>query len=160
MRIGHGFDAHRFGPGNHIMLSGVKVPSDFGVIAHSDGDVILHALIDALLGAAALGSIGQWFPDTAAAYQGISSLIMLDDVYQAITKQQYRIDNIDCTVIAEAPKVQPHVDAMRQVLASHLEMSVNQISIKGKTTEKMGFTGRKEGIACFCVVLLANEKEN
>jgi 2-C-methyl-D-erythritol 2,4-cyclodiphosphate synthase len=154
MRIGHGFDAHRFGAGDHLLLAGVKVACEFGIVAHSDGDVILHALIDALLGAAALGSIGEWFPDSDPNLRGIASSKMLERVYVAVKQKNLHIINCDITVIAETPRIQPQVALMRESLSQLLALPTSAINIKGKTTEKMGYTGRKEGIACHCVLLL------
>jgi 2-C-methyl-D-erythritol 2,4-cyclodiphosphate synthase len=154
IRIGHGYDVHRFGPGDFVTLGGVVISHTHGVVAHSDGDVLLHALCDALLGAAALGDIGQHFPDTDAQYRGIDSRKLLRHVFALIKKNNYAIGNADMTIIAEAPRVMKHAQAMRENIAADLECSVEQINIKATTTETMGFVGRKEGLAAYAVVLL------
>lgn len=154
IRIGHGFDVHAFGGEGPITLGGVKIPYEQGLLAHSDGDVVLHALADALLGALALGDIGHHFPDTDAAYKGIDSRILLRKVFADIQQLGYRIGNIDITVIAQAPKVAPHVLAMRQCIATDVACDLSQVNVKATTTEKLGFVGRKEGIAVEAVVLL------
>lgn len=154
LRIGQGFDVHAFEPGDHVMLCGVRVPHDQGLKAHSDGDVALHALSDALLGALALGDIGHFFPDTDAAWKGADSAVLLAQVYQQITQRGYRLVNADITLICQAPKIAPHTAAMRQRVADILAVSLEQISVKASTTERLGFTGRKEGIACQTAVLL------
>ncbi|MGH8596876.1 MAG: 2-C-methyl-D-erythritol 2,4-cyclodiphosphate synthase [Gammaproteobacteria bacterium] len=154
MRIGHGFDAHRFGPGDHVVLGGVSIPFERGLAAHSDGDVVLHAICDALLGAAALGDIGQHFPDSSADFKGIDSRLLLRRVGSLVSNAGYRITNIDATVVCEKPRVSMHVALMRERIAADLALNIDQVSIKGTTTEKMGFTGRGEGIAATAVVLL------
>ncbi len=153
-RIGHGFDVHAFCEGDFIMMGGVRIPCDYGLQAHSDGDVALHALCDALLGAAALGDIGTHFPDTDEAYAGADSRALLREVVQAIQAQGYRVGNVDITIIAQAPKMRPHVDAMRQCIANDLEIGISQVNVKATTTERLGFTGRREGIAVEAVALL------
>lgn len=153
-RIGQGYDVHRFGPGDHIMLCGVAVPHSQGFVAHSDGDVAIHALCDALLGALALGDIGAHFPDNDPAYKNADSCILLTHVYQLILQQGWQLANMDVTIIAEAPKVSPYRDQMRQRLADALNVSLDAVSVKATTTEKLGFEGRKEGIAAQAVVLL------
>ena len=154
MRIGSGFDVHAFGPGDHVMLGGVRVPFDRGLDAHSDGDVVIHALCDALFGALALGDIGKHFPPSDAKWKDADSRQFLRHAALLIDQHGYRLGNADITVICEAPKVNPHADAMRANLAADLGVSVAQISIKATTTEKLGFTGRGEGIAAQAVVLL------
>ena len=154
LRIGQGFDAHRFGDGEHIILGGVTIPYDKGLVAHSDGDVLLHALCDALLGALALGDIGQHFPDTSEEFGGIDSRILLRHVAMLISKQHYHLVNADITIVAQAPKMAPHLLQMRNNISVDLGVDVNTISIKATTTEKMGFTGRGEGIAAMATVLL------
>lgn len=154
MRIGHGYDVHAFGPGNGIVLGGVRIPYSAGLIAHSDGDVLLHALCDALLGAAALGDIGQHFPDTDSRFQGADSRQLLRSVYAMISAQGWQITNLDATIVAQAPKMLPHIPAMRDYLAADLHLSIEQINVKATTTEHLGFIGREEGIAVHAVVLL------
>lgn len=154
MRIGHGFDVHAFGEGTFITMGGVQIPYERGLIAHSDGDVALHALADALLGAAALGDIGQHFPDTDAAYAGADSRILLRHVVGLIHDKGYRVGNADITIIAQAPKMAPHIPAMRECIAADLRVHLDDVNVKATTTEKLGFTGRKEGIAVEAVVLL------
>lgn len=156
MRIGHGYDVHRFGDGDHIMLGGVRIEHSHGLLAHSDGDVLLHALCDALLGAAALGDIGQHFPDTDAQFAGADSRSLLVEVYRLVQAQGYRLLNADATVIAQAPKMAPHIAAMRTVIAADLHATPEQINIKATTTEGLGYIGRREGIAVHAVVLLDN----
>lgn len=153
-RVGQGYDVHRFGVGNHVMLCGVAVPHEQGLIAHSDGDVALHALCDALLGALALGDIGQHFPDTDAAYKGADSCALLQRVYQLIGEKGWRLGNVDITIIAQAPKVLPYRDQMQQRIAQVMNVALDKISVKATTTEKLGFAGRKEGIAAQAIVLL------
>ncbi len=157
-RVGQGYDVHRFGDGDHVMLCGVAVPHTQGVVAHSDGDVAIHALCDALLGALALGDIGVHFPDTDTAYKNADSCELLAQVYRLVRERGWRLGNADITIIAEAPKVLPHREGMRQRLAGVLHVSLDAISVKATTTEKLGFEGRKEGIAAQAVVLL--EKTN
>ena len=158
MRIGQGFDAHRFSETGRLVLGGVEIPFDKGMEAHSDGDVVIHALCDAILGALALGDIGQHFPDSSESYKGIDSRILLRHVVELMQQQQYRIQNIDVTIIAQAPKLAPHLPAMREILADDLETSLENVSLKATTTEHMGFTGRGEGIASLAVVLLSPNK--
>ena len=158
MRIGQGFDAHRFSETGRLVLGGVEIPFDKGMEAHSDGDVVIHALCDAILGALALGDIGQHFPDSSESYKGIDSRILLRHVVELMQQQQYGIQNIDVTIIAQAPKLAPHLPAMREILADDLETSLENVSLKATTTENMGFTGRGEGIASLAVVLLSSNK--
>ncbi len=154
MRIGQGFDAHCFKPGGRLVLGGVEIPHDKGMEAHSDGDVVIHALCDAILGALALGDIGQHFPDNQEAFKGIDSRILLRKVIELTAKQNYKINNVDITVIAQQPKLAPHIDNMRDILAQDLQTDKTNVSIKATTTEGMGFTGRGEGIAAMAIVLL------
>ncbi|GAB2191116.1 2-C-methyl-D-erythritol 2,4-cyclodiphosphate synthase [Sessilibacter sp. MAH1] len=154
MRIGQGFDVHAFGPGDHIVIGGVSIPYECGLVAHSDGDVLLHALCDALLGAAALGDIGQHFPDTDPAFKNVDSRDLLREVYRKIQESQYQLVNADMTIVAQAPKMAPHISAMVEKIASDLQTSIDTINVKATTTEHLGFTGRKEGIAAFATVLL------
>ncbi|WP_085246789.1 2-C-methyl-D-erythritol 2,4-cyclodiphosphate synthase [Gilliamella mensalis] len=159
MRIGHGFDVHKFGGEGPIILAGVKIPYQYGLIAHSDGDVVLHAIIDALIGALALGDIGKLFPDTDPKYKGIDSRILLKEVYILVQQKGYELVNLDTTIIAQEPKMRPHVDQMRVNIAEDLNVHFDQISVKATTTEQLGFTGRKEGIACQAVVLLSKKSK-
>lgn len=154
MRIGHGFDVHKFGGQGPITLGGVKIPYQYGLVAHSDGDVVLHAITDALIGALALGDIGKLFPDNDPQYKGIDSRILLRKVYSIIQNKGYELVNLDTTIIAQEPKMCGHVDQMRVNIAEDLNVHFDQISVKATTTEQLGFTGRKEGIACEAVVLL------
>jgi len=154
MRIGHGFDAHRFTPGRRLVLGGVAIPFDRGLLAHSDGDVVIHALCDALLGAAGLGDIGHYFPDTAVEFAGIDSRILLRRVVKYIREIGLTLGNADLTMIAQAPRLSPHIPAMRDTLATDLEVTPGQINLKATTTERMGYIGREEGIAVHAVVLL------
>lgn len=156
MRIGHGFDVHKFGGSGPCTLGGVKVPYEQGLLAHSDGDVVLHAVCDAILGALALGDIGQLYPDQDDKYLGIDSRILLQDVAKRMFEQGYKVGNLDVTIIAQAPKMLPYELQMRQNIAQDLQVELNQVSVKATTTEKLGFTGRKEGIAVEAVVLLEN----
>lgn len=157
MRIGHGFDVHKFGGVGPCMLGGVAVPYEQGLLAHSDGDVVLHAVSDALLGAIGAGDIGRHFPDTAAEFKGIDSRILLRDVFARVQKAGYVIGNLDVTIIAQAPKMAPHIAAMCAVLAADLQCDLNRVNVKATTTEQLGFTGRKEGIATEAVVLLVKQ---
>lgn len=154
MRIGSGFDVHAFGPGDHVMLAGVRVPHDRGLVAHSDGDVVLHAVTDALLGAAGLGDIGQWFPDSDPAFRGADSRALLRQVMAALGERGWQVGNCDVTVIAQAPRLGPHREAMRAQLAADLGVELQQVNVKATTTEGLGFTGRAEGMAAQAVVLL------
>ncbi|MGL4476084.1 MAG: 2-C-methyl-D-erythritol 2,4-cyclodiphosphate synthase [Shewanella sp.] len=154
IRIGHGFDVHKFGAERPLILCGVTVPYDSGLIAHSDGDVVLHAISDALLGALALGDIGKHFPDTDAQFAGADSRVLLRHCYQLVLAKGFELGNLDVTVIAQAPKIAPYIEAMRHVLAKDLLTNIENINVKATTTEKLGFTGRKEGIAVEAVVLV------
>ncbi|MBZ9540402.1 2-C-methyl-D-erythritol 2,4-cyclodiphosphate synthase [Modicisalibacter tunisiensis] len=154
MRIGHGFDVHRFGEGDHVMIGGVRIAHDHGVIAHSDGDVLLHALCDALLGACALGDIGRHFPDTDPRWAGADSRALLRDVMARVAEAGYAVVNLDATVIAQAPRLAAHIPAMRETIAGDLDVALGAVNVKATTTERLGFTGRGEGIAAEAVVLL------
>ena len=154
MRIGHGYDVHAFGEGDGLVLGGVNIPYQRALIAHSDGDVLIHALIDSLLGAMALGDIGRHFPDTDPAYAGCDSRTLLVAVAAMIKEHGYQLGNADISIIAERPKMAPHIKAMRDNLAADLGCDIGQINIKATTTEKLGFAGREEGIACHAVAML------
>jgi 2-C-methyl-D-erythritol 2,4-cyclodiphosphate synthase len=154
MRVGHGYDVHRFGEGSGVILGGVRIPFDRGLQAHSDGDVLVHAVCDALLGALGQGDIGQHFPDTDPANAGIDSRLLLRRVFTMALGAGWRLANLDATLVAEAPKMAPHIAAMRHNLAADLDATVAQVNVKATTTEKLGFTGRGEGIAAHAVVLL------
>ncbi|MEG0824996.1 MAG: 2-C-methyl-D-erythritol 2,4-cyclodiphosphate synthase [Oscillospiraceae bacterium] len=154
MRIGHGYDVHKLTTGRDLILGGIKVPFERGLLGHSDADVLTHALMDALLGAAALGDIGKVFPDNDPTYKNISSLILLDRVVKMVAAAGYRLGNADCTIIAQAPKLAAFLPAMRSALANTLGVLPGQINVKATTEEHLGFTGREEGIAAHAVVLL------
>jgi len=154
MRIGHGYDAHQFEYGKRLMLCGVEIPHEHGLKAHSDGDVALHALCDAILGAAALGDIGHHFPDSCAEYSGIDSRILLREVVKLILVKGYQIGNIDLTILAEAPKLAPYIKQMVANISSDLRLNIGSVNVKATTTEQMGFIGRAEGISAHAVVLL------
>jgi len=154
IRVGQGYDVHRFKDGGEVILGGVTIPYEKGLEAHSDGDVVLHALSDALLGAAALGDIGKHFPDTDPEFKGADSRILLRHVYTIVKEKGYKIGNADITIIAQAPKMRPHIMAMCENIAADLETTVDMINVKATTTEKLGFEGRKEGIAVQATVLI------
>ena len=154
MRIGHGFDVHKFGGQGPCILAGVTVPHEQGLLAHSDGDVVLHALSDALLGAIGAGDIGRHFPDTDAAFAGIDSRILLRDVFAKVKAAGYVLGNADVTVMAQAPRLAPFIDAMAANIAEDLQAHSSLVNVKATTTEKLGFIGRKEGMAAEAVVLL------
>ena len=154
MRIGQGFDVHAFGEGDRIIIGGVTIPHTHGLQAHSDGDVLLHAVADALLGALALGDIGHFFPDTSAEWAGADSRILLRQVVDRITSEGFRVVNVDSTIIAQSPRMAPHLDAIRGNMAADLRVSQDCVGVKATTTERLGFTGRGEGIACQAVCLL------
>jgi 2-C-methyl-D-erythritol 2,4-cyclodiphosphate synthase len=154
MRIGNGFDVHAFGEGDHVTLGGVRVPHSHGVIAHSDGDVVIHALCDAIFGALALGDIGVHFPPSDERWRNADSRQFLRHAAMLMAQHGYALGNADITVIGERPKVSPHAQAMRECLAADLDSEVSRISVKATTTEKLGFTGRREGIAAQATVLL------
>ncbi len=154
IRVGQGYDVHRFKEGGDVILGGVKIAYEQGLEAHSDGDVVLHALCDALLGAAALGDIGKHFPDTDPAFKGADSRVLLRHVYRIVQEKSYRLVNADITIIAQAPKMSPHTAAMCSNIADDLQVDVDCINVKATTTEKLGFEGRKEGIAVQAIVLI------
>lgn len=154
MRIGQGFDVHIFGDGDHVMLGGVRVPHSRGVVAHSDGDVVIHALCDAIFGALAMGDIGRHFPPSQEQWRNADSRLFLRHAAALMRDQGYALGNVDVTVICEAPKVGPHAQAMREAVAAELGCDIGQVSIKATTTEKLGFTGRGEGIAAQACALL------
>lgn len=158
MRIGHGYDVHRLIAGRKLVLGGVEIPYILGLDGHSDADVLLHAIMDALLGAAALGDIGRLFPDTDPAYKGISSVLLLKTVAARIREAGYEVGNVDATVIAQKPKLAPHIPAMREIVARALGVDLDQINIKATTEEHLGFSGREEGIAAHAVCLLEKSR--
>lgn len=157
-RVGNGYDVHRLEPGLPFYLGGIRLESRLGCVAHSDGDCLIHALCDALLGALALGDIGVHFPDTSDRFKGIDSKVLLARTYEMVRHAGYRLGNADCTVHLQAPKIGPYIVQMRQVLAGILEADVNQVSIKATTGERIGFVGRQEGIAVYATVLLYPDK--
>jgi len=154
IRVGQGYDVHRFKEGGDVILGGVKIPYEQGLEAHSDGDVVLHALCDALLGAAALGDIGKHFPDTDPEFKGADSRVLLRHVYGIVQEKGYQLVNADITIIAQAPKMAPYISAMCSNIAVDLKVDVDRINVKATTTEKLGFEGRKEGIAVQAIVLI------
>ena len=159
MRIGMGYDVHKLVENRDLILGGVKIPYEKGLLGHSDADVLLHAIMDALLGAAALGDIGKHFPDTDPAYKGISSIKLLVHVAELLRKQEYAVGNIDATVIAQKPKMAPHIPQMRKNMADALGISESKINIKATTEEGLGFTGRGEGIASQAICLLIEKQD-
>lgn len=160
MRIGHGYDVHRLVPGRRLVLGGVEIPWEKGLLGHSDADVLLHALMDAILGAAALGDIGKLFPDSDPAYEGADSLKLLRQVGERIAAAGWRLGNADCTVIAQAPKLAPHIPAMRENIALALGVGAERVSVKATTEERLGFTGSGEGVAAHAVCLLEANSQN
>ncbi|MBQ8401214.1 MAG: 2-C-methyl-D-erythritol 2,4-cyclodiphosphate synthase [Clostridia bacterium] len=154
MRIGHGYDAHRFCENKPLRMGGVTIDSPLGLLAHSDGDVVLHAVADALLGAAGLGDIGRLYPDTDQAYAGIDSRILLRDVFSRIQEKGLCVEYLDITIIAQKPKLAPYMESMKQTIAADLQISPDRMNIKATTEEKMGFTGRLEGVSTHAVCLL------
>lgn len=154
IRVGNGFDVHRFAPERELWLCGVKVPCEVGLLGHSDADVAIHALCDALLGALALRDIGFHFPDTDPEYSGVDSRKLLRRVVEMVSERKYSISNVDVTIIAQAPKLLPYIELMRNTLGSDLQIKVDRVSVKATTTEHLGFTGRKEGIAAMATALL------
>lgn len=154
MRIGHGYDVHAFGPGDKIVIGGVVIPHHHGLIAHSDGDVLLHALCDALLGAAGLGDIGKHFPDTDMQYRNADSRSLLRMVYAKVNQLGWKVANADMTIVAQAPRMANYISRMVEGIAADLQSELTQINVKATTTERLGFAGREEGIACYAVVLL------
>ena len=154
IRIGHGYDVHALADGLRLVLGGVEIEHTKGCVAHSDGDVVIHAICDALLGALALGDIGKLFPDTSAEFKGIDSKILLRRVFDVIEESGYQISNIDCTIAMQRPKLRPHIDTMRQTLAQVMGLDVDRVSVKATTTERLGFEGREEGVSTHAVALL------
>ena len=154
MRIGHGYDVHKLGEGRDLILGGVKIDHSLGLLGHSDADVLLHAVSDALLGAAGLGDIGKHFPDTDPQYKGADSLKLLEIVAQRVNAAGYRVGNIDVTMIAQKPKLRPHIEQMEKNIASAVGIDVSRINVKATTEEKLGFTGTEQGMACHAVCLL------
>lgn len=154
IRIGNGYDVHVLTEGRKLMLGGVEIPHTKGVLGHSDGDVLVHAIMDAMLGALALGDIGQHFPDTDMKYENIDSTILLKRVKELIAKRGYKIINLDSVIVLQKPKVKPYIEAMRKRIAEVLEIDVEQVSVKATTEEKLGFTGDESGVKSYCVVLL------
>ncbi len=153
-RVGHGFDVHRFGAGDHVILAGVRIPHDRALIGHSDADVALHALTDAIFGALAEGDIGTHFPPSDLQWKGAESHVFLAHAHTRATQRGYRIAHVDCTLICERPKIGPHASAMREAVAGILGLAVEDVSIKATTTERLGFTGREEGIAAMATATL------
>ncbi|WP_296116671.1 2-C-methyl-D-erythritol 2,4-cyclodiphosphate synthase [uncultured Eubacterium sp.] len=160
MRIGMGYDVHKLTEGRKLILGGVEIPHSLGLLGHSDADVLLHAIMDALLGAAALGDIGKHFPDTNEKYRGISSLKLLEHVGALLEQEHYIIENIDATVIAQKPKLRPYIEQMEQNIADTLHIAKNQVNVKATTEEHLGFTGREEGISANAVCMLSTIYEN
>ena len=154
MRIGMGYDVHKLVPNRHLILGGVKIPHELGLLGHSDADVLLHSIMDALLGAAALGDIGKHFPDTDPAYKGADSVKLLEHVGRLIREEGYSIENIDATIIAQRPKMRPHIDTMRRNIKEALGIELDQINVKATTEEGLGFTGSEEGISAQAICLL------
>lgn len=157
IRIGHGFDVHALAEGLPLVIGGIKIEHTKGCVAHSDGDVAIHAICDALLGALALGDIGKLFPDTSAEFKGIDSKILLKRVCEVVCEKGYKISNIDCTIAMQRPKLRPHIDNMRQTMADVMGLDVDRVSVKATTTEKLGFEGREEGVSVDAVALLIKE---
>ncbi len=157
IRVGHGFDVHAFAENRKLIIGGVDVPYELGLAGHSDADVLLHAICDALLGAAGLGDIGRHFPDTDAAFAGIDSRILLRRVAEQLKERNWRVGNVDATIIAQAPKMAPHIARMTAHIADDLEVALDRVNVKATTTEKLGFTGRKEGIAAEAVCLIVRD---
>ena len=153
-RIGHGYDVHALGEGLRLVIGGVEIPHEKGCIAHSDGDVLIHALCDALLGALALGDIGKHFPDTSAEFKGIDSRVLLGRVVALVREAGYEVGNVDCTVAMQRPKLRSHIDLMRERLAESMGVSVDQVSVKATTTEHLGFEGEEKGVSATAVALL------
>ncbi|MCD2138283.1 2-C-methyl-D-erythritol 2,4-cyclodiphosphate synthase [Salinicoccus halitifaciens] len=159
IRIGHGFDVHAFAEGRPLIIGGLKIPHDKGLAGHSDADVLLHTIADAILGALALGDIGKFFPDTDESFKDMDSKVLLGEVVEKMNEEQYKIGNVDAVIMAQAPKFRPHIDEMRESVASILNTEVSNVNIKATTTEKLGFVGRAEGITSEAVVLLTKMEE-
>ena len=153
-RIGNGFDVHKFTDNRKLILGGVEIPNKFGLLGHSDADVLTHSIMDALLGALALGDIGQWFPDSSEDYKNANSIELMKKIILHNSFKLYKIINLDCTLIAQTPKLTPYINLMRETIANALNTNITNISVKATTTEKLGFCGRSEGIACQTVILL------
>ena len=158
MRIGQGYDVHRLVCGRDLFLCGVKIPHSMGLLGHSDADVALHALADALLGACGLGDIGRHFPDTDPKYKGISSMILLEDVMEKVSEAGFRVENADVTIVCQKPKISPYIEQMQENLKNVLKTAKNAVNVKATTTEKLGFEGREEGISAMAVVLLTDKE--
>jgi len=158
IRIGHGYDVHAFGGSKPLVLGGVSISKHIGLLAHSDGDVVIHSICDALLGASALGDIGHHFPDTSAEFEGADSRGLLRKVFELIVDQKLSINNLDITIIAQTPKMAAHIKEMQMNISSDLNLQINQVNLKATTTENLGYIGRKEGIAVHCVCLLEQQK--
>lgn len=154
LRIGNGYDVHVLTEGRRLVLGGIEIPHTKGVLGHSDGDVLIHAIMDAMLGALALGDIGQHFPDTDMKYENIDSTLLLKRVKELIAEREYRIINLDSIIVLQKPKVKPYIEAMRKKIAEVLEIDIEQVSVKATTEEKLGFTGDESGVKSYCVVLL------
>ena len=159
MRIGHGYDVHRLVEGRKLILGGVEVPHTLGLLGHSDADVLTHAVMDALLGAAALGDIGRHFPDTDPAYAGADSLKLLDHVVELLEEKGYQVGNVDATILAQKPKLAPYIEKMRDNLSARMKVEPDQVNVKATTEEKLGFTGAEEGIAAHAVALLSLKRK-
>lgn len=159
MRIGHGYDVHRLVPERELILGGVHIPHDTGLLGHSDADVLLHAVMDSILGAAAMGDIGKLFPDTDMAYRGISSMVLLKEVARQVREKGYQVGNLDVTVIAQRPKLRSYIPQMEQNIAQVLEIETSQVNVKATTEEHLGFTGDGSGMACHCVCLLYDRQK-
>lgn len=155
MRIGLGYDVHKLVPNRDLIIGGVKIPHTLGLLGHSDADVLIHAIMDSLLGAAALGDIGKHFPDTDAEFKGISSIKLLNEVRELLSKNNYKIENIDATIIAQRPKMSPYITSMRENISEALRISINQINVKATTEEGLGFTGIEEGISSQSICLIS-----
>jgi len=154
MRVGHGYDAHAFIEGKPLVLGGITIPHDKGLKAHSDGDAVIHSLCDAILGAAAMGDIGTYFPDTDDKYKNIDSRLLLRDIIKKIKEKGYKIGNVDITILAQAPRLLPYVKDMRQVLSEDMNISIDDVNVKATTTEGMGFVGREEGVCVYSIVFM------
>jgi len=154
MRIGFGYDVHKFSENRELILGGVKIPFEKGLLGHSDADVLIHAIIDAIIGAMGVGDIGKYFPDSDERFRGISSVKLMEMVHKMLIENKYRIVNIDTTLVLQKPKILPYVDEMKERICNILEIDKNQINIKGKTTEGLGFEGRGEGVSAYAVVLI------
>lgn len=158
MRVGHGYDVHRLVPDRKLILGGVEIPYSLGLLGHSDADVLTHAIMDALLGAAAMGDIGKHFPDNDDRFLGIDSQLLLKEVCRLIREMGYEISNLDATVIAQKPKLLPYMEAMRAILCANMGIQPDQLNLKATTEERLGFTGREEGISAHCICLIENKK--